>query len=303
MQQLLLITLLLALCTSFTCAVQIVRVVPSPEGNNAMMVRHDAFIDYKVRQNPINMLNHQDWRLRLVGAETSTMTEAAAETASKTDAAVETSFCGEPATATTPTTLSSAPSSSTSSVLSTTDDNTSVSTNTPPTIAALTPSALHTVSGGRGPFALYKPSAALQQKAAALTGPQNWDEQTHLACMDRLGALRGQASNPSGKAGCYNVQSLNNKTGTFSADLRLYQVSSAEGDWTTVQNTGASIGLAFSAASVQLQGIQNSKMARSPVPIESHTRLLRRANLPQLLQTLAFAGQVKTSMLASLNDE
>lgn len=55
-----------------------------------------------------------------------------------------------------------------------------------------------------------------------------WNKETSAACNEALSKL-DLASNPSGTCVCYNIPVLNNDTGAFEADLRLYQLSEPTG--------------------------------------------------------------------------
>lgn len=78
---------------------------------------------------------------------------------------------------------------------------------------------------------------------------QAWDQQTNQACIDALRQLP-QASNPSGTCVCYNLPALDNRTGTFQADLRLYRLGMGTGDFLGIPPVNIQVGLTYRGASV-----------------------------------------------------
>lgn len=69
--------------------------------------------------------------------------------------------------------------------------------------------------------------------------PPVFDEQQFNAsattgCLDALEDLESVV-NPSGMAACFNIPYFDNKTGAFEADLRVYQVTEAVGDFAGIQ--------------------------------------------------------------------
>lgn len=78
---------------------------------------------------------------------------------------------------------------------------------------------------------------------------QAWDQQTNRACIDALRQLP-QASNPSGTCVCYNLPALDNRTGTFQADLRLYRLGMGTGDFLGIPPVNIQVGLTYRGASV-----------------------------------------------------
>ncbi|KAF5019972.1 hypothetical protein F66182_8003 [Fusarium sp. NRRL 66182] len=76
-----------------------------------------------------------------------------------------------------------------------------------------------------------------------------WNTETNAACRSALGGLH-QSSNPSGTCVCYNLPSLDVKTGVFEADLRLYQVSEARDSFAAVAPEDINVGVSYNGASV-----------------------------------------------------
>ncbi|KKZ61346.1 hypothetical protein EMCG_04065 [[Emmonsia] crescens] len=69
--------------------------------------------------------------------------------------------------------------------------------------------------------------------------PPVFDEQQFNAsattgCLDALEDLRSVV-NPSGMAACFNIPYFDNETGAFEADIRVYQVNEAVGDFAGIQ--------------------------------------------------------------------
>src|SRR5438045_6121734 len=77
-----------------------------------------------------------------------------------------------------------------------------------------------------------------------------WDEQTSQACMNALMKFGGTATNPAGMAICYNVPFLDNSTGVFQADLRLYQIAEPTGDFVGIPPQNIHLGLSYVGATV-----------------------------------------------------
>ncbi|KAI8959911.1 hypothetical protein F5Y11DRAFT_358865 [Daldinia sp. FL1419] len=114
-----------------------------------------------------------------------------------------------------------------------------------------------------------------------------WNTDTTAACMTALSLLVA-ASNPSGAAVCYNLYSLNKNTGTFMADLRLFQVSTPFGDFEGIPPEDISVGLQYNGASVSPvgQGAQSGNVTK------------REDSTPTLLQTYMFVGQIDKAQMA-----
>lgn len=126
-----------------------------------------------------------------------------------------------------------------------------------------------------------------------------WDEATTAACTTSLEALNGRPSNPSGMAVCYNLPFLNETTGIFQADLRLYTVGPPSGDFANIASQNVNVGLSYNGATVQ--AINATTMTkRDEESLISWPRAeleKRQANIPQLAQAYAFVGQVNRELL------
>ncbi|KAM0794969.1 hypothetical protein BDR22DRAFT_779900, partial [Usnea florida] len=138
----------------------------------------------------------------------------------------------------------------------------------------------------------------------------NWDDQTESACGAALIALHGVATNPSGIAACYNIQSLNNSTGIFAVDLRLYRIAAPKGDWVDLDPSSVGVGLAYRNATVSAT---KAKRASKEVPTlpwfpaqrdEAADMYIRRSTgvPPRRLGMMTFSGTVDEGSLADLAD-
>ncbi|KAF5715133.1 hypothetical protein FMUND_7046 [Fusarium mundagurra] len=76
-----------------------------------------------------------------------------------------------------------------------------------------------------------------------------WNMETNAACRSALGGLH-KSTNPSGTCVCYNLPSLDVKTGVFEADVRLYQVSQPRGSFAAVAPEDINVGISYKGASV-----------------------------------------------------
>lgn len=77
-----------------------------------------------------------------------------------------------------------------------------------------------------------------------------WNAQVNAACISTLRQLK-QASNPSGTCVCYNLPALDNSTGVFEADLRLFRISDARDSFAGIAPEKISVGLRFTGANVR----------------------------------------------------
>ena len=128
-----------------------------------------------------------------------------------------------------------------------------------------------------------------------------WDAQANEACSTALSHLPG-ASNPSGTCICYNLPALDNITGTFEADLRLYQISSPSGQFSGIPAENIQVGLSYSGASVSpvTASTASEKVVVSTVTPRQDDASSNNTNL-KLLQTYLFVGQIdKNQMTAPL---
>ncbi|KAL9129428.1 MAG: hypothetical protein Q9217_002102 [Psora testacea] len=127
----------------------------------------------------------------------------------------------------------------------------------------------------------------------------DWNQQTEAACMVALSGMNGAASNPSGMAACYNVQSLNNLTGSFLAYLGIYQISAPSGNWLHTSENSVKLGLNYVQASVTRQNMTNERVSsaqeRSLSSWEARDVLRPRSHHspPRKFEGLALAGKLE----------
>lgn len=137
------------------------------------------------------------------------------------------------------------------------------------------------------------PSNATASNPTAGMNMQQWNTETLKACQDALAQL-STATNPSGTAVCYNLPTLDTKTGAFMADLRLFQVSQASGAFTGIPAERIQVGLQYRGASVS--PLQSS--ANQPRSLDDTPELVGRANGMTPLQSYLFVGQIDQAAMA-----
>lgn len=128
-----------------------------------------------------------------------------------------------------------------------------------------------------------------------------WDTQTTAACTTSLEALGGVASNPSGMAICYNLPFLDNSTGVFQADLRLYMVAAPTGDFANIASQNVQVGLAYNGATVSAVNSSSLKARSDAVSLISWPRGLekRQGAVPTIAQSYTFVGQINKNLLTT----
>lgn len=138
----------------------------------------------------------------------------------------------------------------------------------------------------------------------------NWDDQTESACSTALIALHGVATNPSGIAACYNIQSLNISTGIFDIDLRLYRISVPREGWVKLDPSSVGVGLSYINATVSSTKEKKAKREDQTLPWfpaqrdEAADMYIRRSTgvPPRRLESMTFVGTVDDGSLAELLD-
>ncbi len=121
---------------------------------------------------------------------------------------------------------------------------------------------------------------------------QAWNDATSESCMAAVAAM-SEASNPSGITVCYNVPFLDNSTGVFEAELRLYNVSPPFDDWAGVRLQDISVSLSYLGAEVQ--ATENNFNRRSVVPSSLQKRQERSG--PQPLKVLTYVGRINRDLI------
>lgn len=138
----------------------------------------------------------------------------------------------------------------------------------------------------------------------------DWDEKTESACSTALMNLHGVATNPSGLAACYNVQSLDIVIGSFEVDLRLYRISAPTGGWLKLDSSSVGVGLTYASATIATTGPKKAKREDQSLPWfpaqrdEAADIYIRRSigAPPRRLESMAFVGTVEFDSLAELRN-
>ncbi|KAL2018365.1 hypothetical protein VTK56DRAFT_900 [Thermocarpiscus australiensis] len=121
---------------------------------------------------------------------------------------------------------------------------------------------------------------------------QAWNDAANTACRNALRNVPA-ASNPSGTCVCYNLPVLDNSTGTFEADLRLFQLNAPTGDFQGIPQENIQVELSYRGASVSMvsSGTESGKAA-VPAAGVSARQDDDKGDDPALLQSYLFVGQV-----------
>ena len=142
-----------------------------------------------------------------------------------------------------------------------------------------------------------------RRQMSTMTNLAEWDTQTAAACTTALAALNEKAGNPSGMAACYNLPYLNNSTGVFQSDLRLFTVSAPSGTFVNIPSQNVMVGLSYVGATVSMVNastlIRRDKLISLTSPPQSADRRVteRQAPVPVMAQTYAFIGQIDKDLL------
>jgi len=115
-----------------------------------------------------------------------------------------------------------------------------------------------------------------------------WNEAANAACRDALKNLQ-LASNPSGACVCYNLPLLNNATGTFEADLRLFQLNEPTGQFQGIPQNKIEVELSYNGASVS--EVSQQSVGSGDLKPRQATTQTTPGDL-KLLQSYLFVGQV-----------
>ena len=208
--------LVLACLSSTVLTVRIGRGLAKPvdpvSSVSSLMYRHSGYVDQRVRQDAYTILNHESWHQRNVVSESPSSSLGPSNITSDSISEDEASIL--PA--------SSPMNPSTNASMST---NETRNTDIPE---------------------LLQPTTALQMAGQS---DDEWNDTTNAACMSATARLEGMG-NPAGLNACYNVRSLNDITGTFEADLRLYQTASPSGNWTRLETASEALDVAYTTAEI-----------------------------------------------------
>ncbi len=136
-------------------------------------------------------------------------------------------------------------------------------------------------------------SANAPLKADGTLDMAAWNTAANAACRESLQTLQ-LATNPSGACVCYNLPLLNNSTGTFEADLRLFQLNEPTGPFQGIPQGTIEVELFYNGASVtevSQQSVPSTGVKVRQVSINNGTAAADTGNL-RLLQSYLFVGQV-----------
>jgi hypothetical protein len=115
---------------------------------------------------------------------------------------------------------------------------------------------------------------------------QAWNDAANKACQDALRSLQ-VASNPSGACVCYNLPAMDNTTGIFEADLRLFQLSEPRDQFLGIPPEKIEVELTYNGATV-------SEVKQGPVTnlkARQEQQDAPREDL-RMLRSYLFVGQV-----------
>lgn len=107
---------------------------------------------------------------------------------------------------------------------------------------------------------------------------------TTIACQEALAAMPN-VTNPAGVAACYNLLFLNNITGVFQAELRLYQMQPSSGAFAGIQANSIMVGLDYPDAAI-------SSTTKTKRAVEAR----QDQSAPTELQQFDFFGQIDTTL-------
>ena len=150
------------------------------------------------------------------------------------------------------------------------------------------------------------PAASPPEQKAATPAPNNAAtpmQNPAPACLKALTALNGNASNPSGMAVCYNVMQMDNTTGVFMADVRLYKIAAPTGDWATLDMKKVSTGLTYLGANVSNPLPSTTKRDELQLSDDAIDEFAKRAAAPpRSVQNSTFIGKAHPDVLPYLNN-
>lgn len=130
-----------------------------------------------------------------------------------------------------------------------------------------------------------------------------WDGQTMAACISALEMLNGKASNDAGMAVCYNLPFLDNTTGVFQADLRLFTISPPTGKFANIPSQNVQVALSYVGATVSpvnSSAIGRREEGKSLISWPRSAKDKRQAaSIPTMAQAYAFVGQINKDLLGT----
>ncbi|KAK3323277.1 hypothetical protein B0T19DRAFT_200692 [Cercophora scortea] len=133
---------------------------------------------------------------------------------------------------------------------------------------------------GQGSDTVVNPDGSINMTA--------WDAQANSACIAALTALPS-SSNPSGTCVCYNLPALDSTSGTFEADLRLFQLNQPTAEFLGIPPANIQVSLSYKGASVSPV---SSGTAAQKIGVSAR----QNQNIKQL-QTYLFVGQIDKAQM------
>lgn len=262
---------------------------------------HSAYVDQKVHHTSRSLLNHEQWHQRHVVAFSN------ASSVAYMTVSAPTGYLSPPSLGSL-LPKASAPANTSSTVgLGTALSSGSVATNssTATSLALPLPSASASALKADGLASLLGHTEDLEADTST-----DWDDQTESGCSTALIALHGVATNPSGIAACYNIQSVNNSTGIFEVDLRLYRISAPKEGWVKLDPSSVGVGLSYVNPTVSAIKAKKAKREGRTLPWfpaqrdEAADIYIRRSTgaPPRRLESMNFVGTVDDESLAELTN-
>lgn len=138
-----------------------------------------------------------------------------------------------------------------------------------------------------------------RRQSATTVNIATWDADTMAACIASLEALKGVATNPSGMAVCYNLPMLDEKSGVFQADLRLFKISEPTGIFGNISSQNIQVGLSYDGATVSTMDSSQFGTRGEHGTLLISTPQKRQAVEPVMAQAYAFVGQINADLLTS----
>ncbi|KAI6251084.1 hypothetical protein HI914_00908 [Erysiphe necator] len=132
-----------------------------------------------------------------------------------------------------------------------------------------------------------------------------WDIMTQNMCIETIKLTKSQVSNPSGMSICYNLPFLDERTGVFQADLRVFMVNPPSGPFRTISTDKIQVGLSYSGATVSplntsaltRRMIDGTPFLTLPKSVDKIT--VKRETTPTMIQRYGFVGEINKSLLPS----
>jgi hypothetical protein len=141
-------------------------------------------------------------------------------------------------------------------------------------------------------------ASAGPKSAGGVQSGGNFDEAAFNAsatrgCQGPLSSLTSVV-NPSGMAACYNIPFLDNSTGVFEADIRLFRVTQPNGAFTGVKPTDLRLGVMIPQATLSdPQALGGSSTGTQQTGLATM----------EMLEEFQHVGQINTNLMASMLNE